>query len=193
MFQRMIDFKRNCTKTHLQVGRAGNTQRPKSVAQWSVVDVQVPQGVIAYRWVEKYSEYNRENCKEMMRLSTSMGEVLILTLHRSGWGGTVGIFITCTVKPSLNRFWKWCTLTIYLSIMSLHWLTFDFYLGQKTLSSPQMYKFPKSSTFDSQEVTGRCLVRMTENSLMRLGIIHPEHRYTWFRAEKVNTHECTIF
>ena len=86
MFQRMIDFKRNCTKTHLQVGRAGNTQRPKSVAQWSVVDVQVPQGVIAYRWVEKYSEYNRENCncKEMMRLSTSMGEVLILTLHRSG-------------------------------------------------------------------------------------------------------------
>ena len=24
-----------------QVGRAGNTQRPKSVAQWSVVDVQV--------------------------------------------------------------------------------------------------------------------------------------------------------
>ena len=28
-----------------------------------------------------------------------------------------------------------------------------------------------------QEVTGRCLVRMTENSLMRLGIIHPEHRW----------------
>jgi len=40
------------------VGRAGNTQRPKSVAQWSVVDVQVPQGVNVYRWVEKYSEYN---------------------------------------------------------------------------------------------------------------------------------------
>ena len=104
MFQRMIDFKRNCTKTHLQVGRAGNTQRPKSVAQWSVVDVQVPQGVIAYRWVEKYSEYYWENCKEMMSLNTSIGEVWILTFHRSGWGGTVGIFITCTVKPSLNRF-----------------------------------------------------------------------------------------
>ena len=84
MFPKMKDLKAICTKTHLQVGRAGNTQRPKSVAQWSVVDVQVPQGVIAYRWVEKYSEYNRENCKEMMRLSTSMGEVLILTLHRSG-------------------------------------------------------------------------------------------------------------
>ena len=27
----------------MQVGRAGNTQRPKSVAQWSVVDVQVIQ------------------------------------------------------------------------------------------------------------------------------------------------------
>ena len=68
-----------------------------------------------------------------------------------------------------------------------------FYLGQKVLSSPHMYKFPKFSTFDSQEVTGRCLVRMTENSLMRLGIIHPEHRYTSFRAEKVNTYDCTIF
>ena len=55
---KMKDLKAICTKTQLQVGRAGNTQRPKSVAQWSVVDVQVPQGVNAYRWVEKYSEYN---------------------------------------------------------------------------------------------------------------------------------------
>ena len=28
------------------------------------------------------------------------------------------------------------------------------------------------------QVTGRCLVRMNENSLMRLGIIHPEHRWS---------------
>ena len=104
MFHKVKDLNAICTKTQLQVGRAGNTQRPKSVAQWSVVDVQVPQGVNAYRWVEKYSEYNWENCKEMMSLSTSMGEVWILTFHRSGWGGTVGIFITCTAKPSLNRF-----------------------------------------------------------------------------------------
>ena len=54
MFHKMKDLKAICTKTQLQVGRAGNTQRPKSVAQWSVVDVQVPQGVNAYRWAEKY-------------------------------------------------------------------------------------------------------------------------------------------
>ena len=48
MFPKMKDLKSICTKTHLQVGRAGNTQRPKSVAQWSVVDVQVPQGVNAF-------------------------------------------------------------------------------------------------------------------------------------------------
>ena len=40
MSPRMKDLKAICTKTRLQVGRAGNTQRPKSVAQWSVVDVQ---------------------------------------------------------------------------------------------------------------------------------------------------------
>ena len=174
------------------MGRAGNTQRPKSVAQWSVVDVHVPQGVIAYRWVEKYSEYYWENCKEMMSLNTSIGEVWILTFHRSGWGGTVGIFITCTAKPSLNRFendalWPF----IWVSCLCTDWHLTS--ISDKRLSSPHMYKFPKSSAFDSQEVTGRCLVRMTENSLMRLGIIHPEHRYTWLRAEKVNTHECTIF
>ena len=58
MSPRMKDLKAICTKTRLQVGRAGNTQRPKSVAQWSVVDVQVLWGVIAYRWVEKNSENN---------------------------------------------------------------------------------------------------------------------------------------
>ena len=104
-----------------------------------------------------------------------------------------GDFYHLYCEAFLEQVWKWCTLTIYLIIMSLHWPTFDFYLGQKILSSPHMYKFPKSSTFDSQEVTGRCLVRMTENSLMRLGIIHPEHRYTWFRAEKVNTHDAQYF
>ena len=36
------------------------------------------------------------------------------------------------------------------------------------------------------KVTGRCLVRMNENSLMRLGIIHPEHRqFIWREIGKL--------
>jgi len=40
--------------------------------------------------------------------------------------------------------------------------------------------------FLDQDVTGRCLVRMTENSLLRLGIAHPEHRqFIWREIGKL--------
>merc|ERR1719333_669215 len=43
-----------------------------------------------------------------------------------------------------------------------------------------------AESFLEQEVTGRCLVRMNENSLMRLGIIHPEHRqFIWREIAKL--------
>lgn len=79
------------------VVRVSNTQRPKSVAQWSVVDVQ--------KWL-------RRHCGDYYHL--------------------------------------YC------------------------------------ESFLEQEVTGRCLVRMNENSLMRLGIIHPEHRqFIWREIAKL--------
>merc|ERR1712173_231942 len=33
-----------------------------------------------------------------------------------------------------------------------------------------------SELFLNQDITGRSLVRLNENSLLRLGIVHPEHR-----------------
>jgi len=87
------------------VGRAGNTQRPKSVAQWSVVDVQ--------KWL-------RRHCGDFYHL--------------------------------------YC------------------------------------EAFLEQEVTGRCLVRMTENSLMRLGIIHPEHRqFIWREIAKLRLRSSILY
>jgi len=48
--------------------------------------------------------------------------------------------------------------------------------------------------FLEQEVTGRCLVRMTENSLMRLGIIHPDHRqFIWREIAKLRLRSSILY
>jgi len=83
--------------TSVYSGRVGNAQRPKSVQQWSVVDVQ--------KWL-------RRHCGDYYHL--------------------------------------YC------------------------------------EAFLDQDVTGRCLVRMNENSLLRLGIIHPDHRqFIWREIGKL--------
>jgi len=49
-------------------------------------------------------------------------------------------------------------------------------------------------SFLEQEVTGRCLVRMNENSLMRLGIIHPEHRqFIWREIAKLRLRSSILY
>jgi len=49
-------------------------------------------------------------------------------------------------------------------------------------------------SFLEQEVTGRCLVRMQENSLMRLGIIHPEHRqFIWREIAKLRLRSSILY
>merc|ERR1719389_1400528 len=51
-----------------------------------------------------------------------------------------------------------------------------------------------AESFLEQEVTGRCLVRMNENSLMRLGIIHPEHRqYIWREIAKLRLRTSILY
>jgi len=48
--------------------------------------------------------------------------------------------------------------------------------------------------FLEQDVTGRCLVRMNENSLMRLGIVHPEHRqYIWREIAKLRLRSSILY
>ena len=51
-----------------------------------------------------------------------------------------------------------------------------------------------AESFLEQEVTGRCLVRMNENSLMRLGIIHPEHRqFIWREIAKLRLRTSILY
>jgi len=48
--------------------------------------------------------------------------------------------------------------------------------------------------FLEQDVTGRCLVRMNENSLMRLGIVHPEHRqFIWREIAKLRLRSSILY
>lgn len=51
-----------------------------------------------------------------------------------------------------------------------------------------------SEAFLEQDVTGRCLVRLSENSLMRLGIVHPEHRqFIWREIAKLRLRSSILY